>query len=44
MGCKMGVEVLKIRWNDLMGRYEQSSTPLPDGVSTAPSATVRVAK
>lgn len=43
-GMKMGVEVLKIRWNDLMGRYEQVSTPLPDAVSTAPTAPVRMAK
>ena len=43
-GLKMGVEVLNIRWNDLMGRYEQSSTPLPDGVSMAPSAPVGMTK
>jgi len=43
-GLKMGVEVLNIRWNDLMGRYEQSSMPLPDIVSTPPSTPAGMAK
>ena len=43
-GLKMGAEVLKIRWNDMMGRYEQSSTPMPEGVPTPPSTPVGSAK
>ena len=43
-GLKMGAEVLKIRWNDMMGRYEQSSTPMPQGVPTPPSTPVGSAK
>jgi glycosyltransferase involved in cell wall biosynthesis len=42
-GLRMGVEVLKIRWNDWMGRYAQSSTPIPT-IPTSPSTPVGLAK
>jgi dolichyl-phosphate beta-glucosyltransferase len=43
-GLKMGVEVLKIRCNDMIGRYKQSSTPMSEGVPTPPSTPVGLAK
>lgn len=43
-GLKMGMEVLKIRWNDLMGRYEQSSAPMANGIPTSPSTPLGSAK
>jgi glycosyltransferase involved in cell wall biosynthesis len=43
-GLQMGVEVLKIRWNDLMGRYQQASIPLPGTVPTPLPMPVRMVK
>ena len=43
-GLKMGLDVLSIRWNSMMGRYERSSTPLPDAAPAQPSTSVRLAK
>lgn len=36
-GLRMGVEVLKIRWNDMMGRYREPSVVLLTGSASATS-------
>ena len=43
-GLKMGLEVLDVRWNSLMGRYVRSSTPLPDPAAARPSTPVGLTK
>jgi len=43
-GLQMGIDVLKIRWNALTGRYKQPSTALPDPVPSQSSAPVRLTK
>ncbi len=43
-GLKMGLEVLDIRWNSLMGRYVRASMPLPDAAATRPSTRVGLTK
>ena len=43
-GLRMGAEVLSVRWNDLMGRYEQPAMQLADGVAVPPSAPVSSAQ
>src|SRR5271157_5221884 len=43
-GLQMGLDVLKIRWNALTGRYKQPSTALPDPVPSQSSAPVRLTK
>jgi glycosyltransferase involved in cell wall biosynthesis len=40
-GLRMGTEVIKTRWNDLMGRYKRPSMELSDGVAAPPPAPVR---
>lgn len=42
-GINMGTEMLKIRWNDMQGRYEQPSFILPE-TSIEPVAPLRSAK
>ena len=43
-GLRMGLDVLQIRWNALMGRYLRSSTPLPDPAPVQPSTPVGLTK
>jgi len=43
-GVRMGLEVLKIRWTDLMGGYKQSSAPLPDSDTAQSVASLPQAK
>jgi dolichyl-phosphate beta-glucosyltransferase len=43
-GIRMGLDVLEVRWNDLLGRYKRSSTTLPDSDSAGSGAPVRLAK
>ena len=35
-GLRMGIEVIKIRWNDLMGRYKRPAMELSDGGAAPP--------
>ena len=43
-GLQMGIDVLKIRWNVLTGRYKQPSTALQDPAPSQSSAPVRLTK
>jgi dolichyl-phosphate beta-glucosyltransferase len=43
-GLRMGTEVMEVRWNDLMGRYQQPVMQLADGVAATPSAPVGSAR
>ena len=43
-GLQMGGEVLKIRWNDLKGRYEQASIPLSGTVPTPAPTPLQMVK
>jgi len=43
-GLRMGLDVLQIRWNSLMCRYKQTSTPLSDAAPAQPSSPVRLTK
>ncbi len=43
-GIRMGLDVLEVRWNDLLGRYKRSSTPLPESDAARSAAPVRLAK
>ena len=43
-GMQMGVDVLKIRWNALTGRYRRPSTAVPGPVPSQPSEPVRLGK
>jgi hypothetical protein len=43
-GLRMGLDVLHIRWNSLMGRYERSSTPLEDAAPAQSSTPVGLTK
>jgi glycosyltransferase involved in cell wall biosynthesis len=39
-GLRMGTEVMSVRWNDLMRRYQQPVMHLADGVAASPSTPV----
>jgi len=43
-GLRMGLDVLQIRWNSLLGRYRRSSTPLADTASAQASTPMRLTK
>ncbi len=43
-GLRMGLDVLSIRWNSIMGRYERPSIPLPEAVSPESSTPVGLTK
>ncbi|HEY4962397.1 MAG TPA: dolichyl-phosphate beta-glucosyltransferase [Candidatus Limnocylindrales bacterium] len=43
-GLRMGLDVLQIRWNSLMGRYKRASKALSDAAPAQPSAPVRLTK
>jgi dolichyl-phosphate beta-glucosyltransferase len=43
-GLRMGLDVLNIRWNSLMGRYERASLPLADAVAAQSSTPVGLTK
>ena len=43
-GLRMGLDVLQVRWNDLMGRYRLPSMQSQEAVATPPSTPVRLAK
>jgi glycosyltransferase involved in cell wall biosynthesis len=43
-GLNMGVEMLKVRWNDLRGRYRQPSIVMEEPGAEQTTATVRTAK
>jgi dolichyl-phosphate beta-glucosyltransferase len=43
-GIRMGLDVLEIRWNDLLGRYRRSRVPLPDSDAARSPAPLRLAK
>ncbi len=40
-GLRMGTEVLEVRWNYLMGRYQLPAMQLADGAAMSPSTPVR---
>jgi glycosyltransferase involved in cell wall biosynthesis len=42
-GIRMGIEVLKIRWNDVLGRYRKPTLPIAQSVSNS-SVPVRATK
>ena len=43
-GLRMGLDVLQIRWNSLMGRYARPSMPPPDPTPVQPSTPVGLTK
>jgi hypothetical protein len=43
-GLRMGLDVLQIRWNALMGRYARPYAPLLDTVASQPSNPVELTK
>jgi dolichyl-phosphate beta-glucosyltransferase len=43
-GLRMGLDVLQIRWNALMGRYARPSAPLLDTAASQPSNPVELTK
>src|SRR5664279_1665275 len=43
-GLRMGLDVLQIRWNALLGRYKRASIAFSDTASAHPSAPVRLTK
>jgi dolichyl-phosphate beta-glucosyltransferase len=43
-GIRMGLDVLEVRWNDLLGRYKRSSMTLPDSDSARSAASAPLAK
>jgi len=43
-GLRMGLDVLQIRWNSLLGRYARFSTPLPDTTPAQSSTPVGLTK
>jgi glycosyltransferase involved in cell wall biosynthesis len=36
-GLRMGTEVMKVRWNDLVGRYQRPTMDVVDGIAASPS-------
>ncbi len=43
-GIRMGLDVLEVRWNDLLGRYERASAPAADSDAAQSATPVRLAK
>jgi len=43
-GMRMGMDVLHIRWNALMGRYARPTPPVPDAAATQPSNPIELTK
>jgi dolichyl-phosphate beta-glucosyltransferase len=43
-GIRMGLDVLEVRWNDLLGRYERLNTPLPESDAARSAASAPLAK
>jgi|SRR5580700_2605561 dolichyl-phosphate beta-glucosyltransferase len=43
-GIRMGLDVLEVRWNDLLGRYKRSNTLLPESDAARSASPVRLAK
>jgi dolichyl-phosphate beta-glucosyltransferase len=43
-GLRMGLDVLEVRWNDLLGHYKLPSVQYPEAVVTQPSEPARLAK
>src|SRR5664279_3599884 len=43
-GLRMGLDVLQIRWNALLGRYALPSAPVPDAAASQPSNPVELTK
>ena len=43
-GLRMGLDVLEIRWNDLLGHYKLPSVRFPEAVAIQPSEPARLAK